>query len=59
MAAGKTVVAKSAFVAVLPELVAEPASFASLSPLAAAAIDSGGLIGLPVRIHLFHQVLLT
>ena len=58
MAAGKTVVAKTAFTAVLPPFVAEPASFASLSPLAVAAIDTGGLIALPVRPHLFHRVLL-
>ena len=58
MAAGKTVVAKSAFIAVLPLFVAEPVSFAVVSPHAVAAIDSGGLIALPVRTHLFNQVLL-
>ena len=58
MAAGKTVVAKAAFTAVLPLCIAQPASVESISPLAAAAIDSGGRIALPVRTHLFNQVLL-
>jgi hypothetical protein len=58
MAAGKTVVAKATFIAVLPLCIAEPASIESISPLAAAAIDSGGGIALPVRTHLFNQVLL-
>jgi len=58
MAAGKTVVAKAAFTAALPLCIAEPASVESISSLAAAAIDSGGLIALPVRTHLFNQVLL-
>ena len=58
MAAGKTVVAKATFVAVLPLCIAEPVSVESISSLAAAAIDSGGLIALPVRTHLFNQVLL-
>ena len=58
MAAGKTVVAKAAFITVLPLCVAEPTSFESISSVATAAIDSGGLIALPVRTHLFNQVLL-
>ena len=58
LAAGKTVVAKTAFTAVLPQFVAEPAYSASLTALEAVAIDSGGLIALPVRTHLFNQVLL-
>lgn len=59
MAAGKTVVAKAVFMVVLPRCIAEPTSFESISSLATAAIDSGGgLIALPVRTHLFNQVLL-
>jgi hypothetical protein len=58
MAAGKTVVAKDTFTAALPLCIAEPASVESISPLAAAAIDFGGRIALPVRTHLFNQVLL-
>jgi hypothetical protein len=59
MATGKTVVAKSAFIAALPLLVAEPVSFAVVSPQAVAAIDSGGLFAPPMRTHLFNQVLLN
>jgi len=58
MAAGKTVVAKDTFSTVLPLFVAEATSLALNSPLAVAAIDTGGLIALPVRTHLFNQVLL-
>ncbi len=58
MAAGKTVVAKAAFMAVLPLVLAQPDLFAASLPHVTAAIDSGGLIALPVRMHLFNQVLL-
>ena len=58
MAAGKTVVAKAGLTAALPLAIAEASPLGSANSLAAAALDSGGLIKLPVRIHLFHQVLL-
>jgi len=58
MPAGTTVVAKAAFIAVLPLVLAEPDLFAAHLPHATAAIDSGGLVALPVRTHLFNQVLL-
>ena len=57
LAAGKTVIAKEVFVAVLPQCI-EPGSLRSELLLEVAAIDSGGLIALPVRTHLFNQVLL-
>ena len=58
MADGKTVEVQDSFNAVLPLFVAEPASNAPISGIAAAAIDSGGLIALPVRTHLLNQILL-
>ncbi len=59
MAAGKTVIAKAVFITVLPLCIAEPASFALISSLAAAVNDAGSLIALPVRTHLLNQVLLN
>jgi hypothetical protein len=56
MAAGKTVLAKPAFQSTLPLAVELAFRLELSSSLAAAAIDSGGLIKLPVRIHLLHQV---
>jgi hypothetical protein len=58
MATGKTVVAKASLVTVLPLVLVEPGLFAADLPHATAAIDSGDLIALPVRTHLFNQVLL-
>jgi hypothetical protein len=58
MAAGKMSVAKAVFQAALPVADELTSSSELTSSLAAAAIDSGGLIKLPVRIHLFHQVML-
>ena len=58
MADGKTVEVQDSFTAVLPLFVAEPASITPISRIAAAAIDSGTLIALPVRTHLFNQILL-
>lgn len=58
MAAGKTVVAKDTFTAVLPVCVAERLSQSSNLRPAHGAIDLWGLIGPPVRTHLFNQVLL-
>ena len=58
MAVGKTAVAKAGFTAALPLAIAAASQLGSANSLAAAALDSGGLIKLPVRIHLFHQVLL-
>lgn len=58
MAAGKTTIAKVAFLAHSPLFVAEPTSFVQLSPVAVAAIDSGGTTELPVRIHVLNQVFL-
>ncbi|MEX2176637.1 MAG: hypothetical protein WD872_19885 [Pirellulaceae bacterium] len=59
MAAGSTVIAKDTYLAVLPLFVAEPVSHVSISPPIAATLDSGGQIALPVRTHLFNQVLLN
>ena len=58
MSAGKTVLEKTSFVALLPLFAAESSVETVLSSLNVAAIDSGGNSGLPVRIHLFNQVLL-
>lgn len=58
MTAGKTVVAKDTFTVALTLFVAEAAPLRLISSLVAAAIDSGGLLALPVRTHLFNQVLL-
>jgi len=58
IAAGKTVVAKAGLTAALPLAIAEASPLGSANSLAAAALDSGGLIKLPVRIHLLHQVML-
>ncbi len=56
---GKTVLVKAMFIAVLPAFDAvtgiEPALY---SKALTAAIDSEGLIALPVRTHLLHQVFL-
>jgi len=58
MAAGKTVVAKAGLTVSVPLALAEPSPLRSAASLNACALDSGSLIGFPVRIHLFHQVLL-
>lgn len=58
MAAGKTVIAKDTYLAVLPLFVAMPLTHVSISPRISATIDSGGLIAPPVRTHLLNQVLL-
>jgi hypothetical protein len=58
LAAAKTSVAKATFTAALPLAVELTSSPELSSSLAAAGIDAGGLIKLPVRIHLFHQVML-
>lgn len=58
MGTGKTVVAKAALHLVMPLFVVKPAVLVPLSAPAASALDSGGLITLPVRTHLFNQVLL-
>ena len=55
---GKVVEVNDAVAVVLPLWAAEPASLGQISPLAAVAIDSGGVIAPPVRTHLFNQVLL-
>jgi hypothetical protein len=59
MAAAKTVVAKDVYFAALPLFVAEPAAKVPISVLVTATIDSGGLIALPVRAHLWNQILLN
>ncbi len=59
MAAGKTVIAKDTYLAVLPLFVAAPLTHVSISPRISATIsNSGRLIAPPVRTHLFNQVLL-
>ena len=58
MATGKTVVAKDAFVTALPDCVAVPVALSSNVRPVDSAIDLWSLIALPVRIHLFNQVLL-
>jgi hypothetical protein len=58
LAAGKTVVAKAVFLSAMPLCIAEPASRESV-PALVAALDSGGLIPLPVRPHLLNQVQLN
>jgi hypothetical protein len=58
MAAGKIVVAKAGLTAALSLSFEETFSSDLTSSLAATAIGSGGPIKLPVRVHLFHQVLL-
>ena len=58
MVSGKTVVAKAVFAAVLPHYFAGPVALGSNSSPLTAAIDSGGLIALPLRPHLLNRVLL-
>ena len=55
---GKAVEVNDAVAVVSPVTPAELACLEQISPLAAVAIDSGGLIALPMRTHLFNQVLL-
>jgi hypothetical protein len=58
MADGKTIEVNDVFAVVAPLFAAALPSLGQISLLATVAIDSGGLIALPVRTHLFNQVLL-
>jgi hypothetical protein len=58
MTAAKSTVAETVFTAVALPSLPEVTLFGSTSSPGVVAIDSGGLIKLPVRIHLFHQVML-
>jgi hypothetical protein len=58
LAAGEPIGIDDAFAFVAPLFAAELASLGQISPLTGVALDSGGVIALPVRTHLFNQILL-